>query len=229
MNTLASRRYIRPNPDPNPPPIFENPNLIPRILRQESSPSPRPFFRSHSCPMELLFLEDLSFDEYFGLSLFRTTSDNELLDIVTDPEFTKELEIQQANSISNLNIQNSPQSSLMTDQIPELYDLASTYFASPSFPHISENHLSSPFIPSLPHQPIITPQISITSDTSTTLVVINPPLSQDQFQIHLKSRLPDMHLSFCLRNWMICPPITKIRYLCSMPLKLSQRNSMLIG
>lgn len=85
MNTLASRRYTKSNPDPDPPPVFENPNLIHRILRQESLSSPRLVFRSHSCPVEWLFLEDLPFDECFGLSLFRMTLDNELLDIVADP------------------------------------------------------------------------------------------------------------------------------------------------
>jgi len=51
--------------------------------------------------MEWLLLEDLPFDKYFGLSLFRTTSDSELLDIVIDPEFTRELEIQRDNLISS--------------------------------------------------------------------------------------------------------------------------------
>lgn len=177
LNKLASRRYTKSNPDPNPRPIFQNPNLIPRILRKESSPSPRPIFRSHSRPVEWLFHEDLPFDEYFGLSLFRTTSDGELLDIVLDPEFTREIEIQRAKLLSNWNFHNSPQSSLTTDRLLELFDSASTSFTSSSFPHISENCPSSPFIPSLPHQPITTPQTPITSVASTTLVVINPPVS----------------------------------------------------
>ena len=78
--------------------MFENPNLIPRIIRrQESSLSPRPLFRSHSFPVEWLFLEDIPFEEHFELSLFRTTSNSELLDLVQDPEFLRELETQRAN------------------------------------------------------------------------------------------------------------------------------------
>lgn len=177
MNTLASRRYTKSNLDPDPPPIFKNPNLIPWILRQESSPSPRPVFKSNSCLVEWLFLKDLPFDKYFGFSQFRTTSDSEFLDIVVDLKFTKELEIERTKLISNRNLQNSPQSSLTIDRIPELSNSASTYFASSSFPYISENHMSSPFIPLLPQQPIITPQTPITSITSIALVVISPSVT----------------------------------------------------
>lgn len=67
-----------------------NPNLITRIIRrQESSVSPRPGFRSNSCPNEWLFIEDIPFDEYFDLSLFKTTSNSELLDLFPDPEFIR--------------------------------------------------------------------------------------------------------------------------------------------
>lgn len=104
LNTLASRRYTRSNPDPDPPFVFENPNLIPRILKKESLSSPRLVFRSHSCPVEWLFLEDIPFDECFGLSLFRTTSDSELINIVSYPELIKELEVEKAKLISNRNL-----------------------------------------------------------------------------------------------------------------------------
>ena len=69
---------------------------------------------------------------------------------------------------------NSPQSSLTTDRLPELFETTSTSFSSPSFPHISKDHPSSPFVPSLPHQPITTPQIPITHIIPTLLVVPNP-------------------------------------------------------
>lgn len=86
------------NPYPNPPPVFDNPNLIPRIIRrQESSVSPRPLFRSTPFPNEWLFIEDLPFDKYFDHSLFRTNSESALEDTVIDPEFTAELEVQRAN------------------------------------------------------------------------------------------------------------------------------------
>ena len=97
---MASRRtqYTRVNPDPNPPPAFDNPNLILRIIiRQECSISPRPLFRSNFCPNEWLFIKDLPFDKYFDLFLFRTNSESELEDTVLDLEFTAELEIQREN------------------------------------------------------------------------------------------------------------------------------------
>ena len=84
--TLASRKYTRENPDPNPPPVFENPNLIPRIIRrQEGSVSPRRIYRSCFWPSEWLFIEDLPFDECFELSLFRNVSETALDNIVLDP------------------------------------------------------------------------------------------------------------------------------------------------
>lgn len=128
-----------PNPNPNPPPVFEKPNLIPRIIRrQEISVSPRPLFRSYSCPTEWLFLEDLPFEKYFETSLFRTTSNSELLDLVPDPEFTRELEIQRANLSIDQNLLNSTQSSLNTDRTRELLETSSLSFSSSLFPHLSE-------------------------------------------------------------------------------------------
>ena len=83
---MASRRYTRANLDPNPPPVFENPNLIPRIFRrQKGSLSPRPIFRSYTWPSEWFFVEDIYFDESFELSLFRNKSETTLDDIVLDP------------------------------------------------------------------------------------------------------------------------------------------------
>ena len=35
MAPKKKSRYTRSNPDPNPPAIFENPNLIPRNLRKQ--------------------------------------------------------------------------------------------------------------------------------------------------------------------------------------------------
>jgi len=56
-----------------------------------------PSIKADSCPDEWLFLEDLPFDEYFDLSLFRTRSQSALNDIVLDPEFTVELKVQREN------------------------------------------------------------------------------------------------------------------------------------
>ena len=102
LHTLASRRYTRANPDPNPPPVFENPNLIPRIVRRkEGSLSPRPVFRSYTWPSEWVFVEDLSFDENFELSLFRNKSEIDIDDTVLDPDFLVYIEVQRTNTSIN--------------------------------------------------------------------------------------------------------------------------------
>ena len=63
-------RYTRANTNPNPPPFYENPNLISRIVHQESYVTP--VFRSRSCPKIFEYLKELDFDEKFEFSLFRT-------------------------------------------------------------------------------------------------------------------------------------------------------------
>jgi len=117
---------------------------------------------------------NLPFDEYFDLSLFTTKSESELEDTVLDLEFTSKLEIQRANLSIDQYLLNSPQSSLTTDRIPELFEIASTSISSPSFPHTSEVHSSSLFITSLPQQPITTHQIPTTPVTTNPPVVPNP-------------------------------------------------------
>ena len=119
LHTLASRRYTRANLDPNPPPVFENPNLIPRIVRrQEGSLSPRPVFRSYTWPSECFFVEDLSFDEIFELYLFRNKSETDIDDTFLDPEFLIDIEVQRVNSFTDDYILNYPQSITVT-KIPE--------------------------------------------------------------------------------------------------------------
>ena len=108
MSTLASRKYTRANPDPNPTPVGDNPNLISRRLkRQESSVSPSPSIKVDSCPDAWLFLEDLPFDLSFDLSLFRTRSKSALDDIVLDPNFIADLEVQKENQSVDEYILNS--------------------------------------------------------------------------------------------------------------------------
>jgi len=97
---LASKRYTRANPDPNPPPFYENPNLISRIIRQESSVTP--VFKYRSCPAIFKYLEELDFDEKFELSLFETKSESALGSIVPNPDFAAALEVERNNkSIEN--------------------------------------------------------------------------------------------------------------------------------
>ena len=97
INTLASKRYTRANPDPNPTPIYENPNLIQKILHQESSATP--LVKSHSCPALFEYLEELPFDARFELSLFKTKSENALDSIVPNPDFVVALEFERHNKL----------------------------------------------------------------------------------------------------------------------------------
>ena len=127
-------------------------------------------------PWWVVVLEDLPFDESFDLSLFRTRSESALDNIVLDPEFIIDLEVQKANQSIDEYILNSPQSSLTTANIPELSKPASTTLSSPLFPSTSEVHYSPPFIPSLPYQPTITHQSPITpSSPSTTVSSLSTP------------------------------------------------------
>jgi len=82
---LASRRHTKENPDPNPPPVYENPNLIPRIVRQGSSIIL--VFKAQSCTIGFWYLEDQEFDEHFELSLFETKSKSVVTSTVLNPEF----------------------------------------------------------------------------------------------------------------------------------------------
>ena len=82
-STLASRRYTGSNPDPDPPHIYENPNLIPRLLRQESTITP--VFKSHSCLDIFEYLEELEFDEWFEISLFESKSERAIDYTVPNP------------------------------------------------------------------------------------------------------------------------------------------------
>ena len=108
---MASRRthYTRANPYPTPTPIVDNPNLISRRSKiQESSISPTPSIKEDSCLDELLFIEDLPFDNSFDLSLFRTRSESALHDIVIDPDFIADLEVEKVNQSIDEYILNSP-------------------------------------------------------------------------------------------------------------------------
>ena len=118
LRNLASERthYTRANPDPNPSPVFENLNLIPRILRrqesQESSASSQLLYRSVSCPMKWIYLEDEPFDEKFETSLFVNFSESEFSHLVQDPVFIEDLQFEFVTSHLDKNLRNSIQSEL---------------------------------------------------------------------------------------------------------------------
>jgi len=74
-------------------------------------------------------------------------------------------------------ILNSPQSSLTTTKIVELFEPMSTTLSSPLFPSTFEVHSPPPFIPSLPYQPTIPHQSPITlSSPSTTTSTPSIPI-----------------------------------------------------
>ena len=119
INTLASRRNTRSNPDPDPPTIFENPNLIPRILRsqessekesQESSGSSQPLYRSASCPVKWIYFDEEPFDERFETSLFVNFSETELSRLVPNPLFLEDLQLKFVSFNLDRHLQNSTQS-----------------------------------------------------------------------------------------------------------------------
>lgn len=82
--------------------MFENPNFIPRILRrqesQEISASSQPLYRSRSCLVKWIYLEDEPFDEQFETSLFVTFSESELVRLVHDPVFIEYLQLEVVTS-----------------------------------------------------------------------------------------------------------------------------------
>ena len=149
LKNLASERtrYTRANPDPDPPPVYENPNLIPRILCQESYVIP--MFRFHSCPVVFEYLEDLPFDENFKLSLFETKSESAVGATVLNPEFVKDLETKRAKrSIEDyiLNLQTS----IVATNIPEFLESTSATLGSSVVVFSLEIPTKTPLIPTIP-------------------------------------------------------------------------------
>ena len=96
-STLASRRYTRANPDLDPPQIYENPNLLPKLLRQESAIPP--VSKSHSCPDIFEYLEGVEFEKRFEISLFESKSERAADYTVPNPQFRVDLETERANRL----------------------------------------------------------------------------------------------------------------------------------
>ena len=119
-STLASRRYTRLNPDLDPPPIYENPNLIRKILRQESSATP--LVKSHSCPAIFEYLEELDFDEKFELSLFKTQSESALDSLVPNPDFAAALKVEKHNKLIENFILRHPQSDIQAANLADFLE-----------------------------------------------------------------------------------------------------------
>ena len=135
--------------------MHENPNLIPRILRKESSVIL--VFRSHSCPVVFEYLEDLEFDEHFYLSLFETKFESTVGSIVLNPNFVKYLETEKANRSIDDYILNL-QTSIVATNIPEFLESASATLGLSAVVFGSEIPTENPFIPTIPMQPTISDQ-----------------------------------------------------------------------
>ena len=146
-NTLASRRYIRVNPDPDPPPVYENPNLIQRILHQEISVIP--VFKSRSCPVVCQYLEDLEFDEQFEFSLFETKSESVVGSTALNLEFVKDIETERANrSIDDYILRH--QTAITATNIPKFLESASATLGSSAIASSSGIPAETPFIRTIP-------------------------------------------------------------------------------
>ena len=78
------RRYIRSNPDPNPPTIVNNPNKISRGIQGSSTKSGTPLHTKALSSKVLRSLEDKKFDDKIQEVLFRSENENELTEIVLD-------------------------------------------------------------------------------------------------------------------------------------------------
>ena len=161
INTLASRRNTRSNPDPDPPTIFENPNLIPRTLRkqgsQESSEreiqvsfgSSRLLSRSASCPVKIIYVDEIPFDARFETSLFVNFSETKLSRLVLDPLFAEDLQYRFVSYHLDRQLQNS----VVATNTPEFTESASQTLGPSEFASSSRIPTEPPFIPTIPVQP----------------------------------------------------------------------------
>ena len=169
---MASKRYTRANLDPNPHPFYENPNLISRIVRQESSVTP--VFKSRSCPSIFQHLEELDFDEKFELSLFETKSESALGSIAPNPDFVAALEVERNNkSIENFILRHL-QSDIQDATIADFLEAASANIGSTITASASKNPTEPPFIPTIPVQPIITYSESVANSPPSSHIA-SPP------------------------------------------------------
>ena len=165
-STLASRRYTRLNPDPDPPPVYENPNLIARIHRRESSIIP--LFKSHSCTAIFEYLEELDFDEKFELSLFKTQSESALDSLAPNPDFAAALKVEKHNKLIENFILRHLQREIHVSNIVDFLKVASTTLGSSVTTSASKIPTKPPFIPMLPLQPNIVDQKSVVNSPPST-------------------------------------------------------------
>jgi len=82
---MATKRHMRSNLDPNPPPVVDD---LEKLLRKLNPPHPksgaRKFVRNTTFPSQLFTIENISFDVQFELYLFRSKSESFLSEVVFD-------------------------------------------------------------------------------------------------------------------------------------------------
>ena len=166
------QRDIKANPDPNPPPVYENPNLIPGLLRQENFVLP--IFKSHSCPTIFKYLEETDFDERFELSLFKTKSESALDSLVPNPDFAAALEVERNNKLIENFILRHLQRDIQFSSLADFLEAASANIGSTITASTSNEHTEPPFISIFPLQPIITHPESTANFPSSSHVIFPP-------------------------------------------------------
>lgn len=157
---------MRANPDPDLPPVYENPNLIPRIVHQGSSIIP--VFKAQSCPIDFEYIEDLEFDEQFELSLFETKSESVIANFLETASAT----LGSSAISSSSRIPTKPPFIPTIPVQPTVSNQKSAVVSPPSTPSTPKiAKISSP-----PHTPPHTPHTSAppTSPTSPRPIE-NPP------------------------------------------------------
>jgi len=167
--------------------VYENPNPIARIHRQENPIIP--LFKSHSCPAIIKYLEELDFDEKFELSLFKTHSESSLDSLVLNPDFVAALKIERNNmEVENFilqHLQSDIHATNLVDFLEAVSDnIGSTITAVAShektappfisiypiitYPETTANSPPSSHIASPPHTPPHTPHTSAPPTPLTT-------------------------------------------------------------
>lgn len=80
----SRRRYTQRNPDPNPPTIGENPNIVSRVSQRFSEISGTPSYSKSLLSEFSRSPEDKNVDDKIHEVLFRLENEKELVDIILD-------------------------------------------------------------------------------------------------------------------------------------------------
>ena len=144
--------------------------MIPRILRrqgsqessergsQESSGSSKPLSRSHSCPVKIIYFDEIPFDERFETSLFVNFSETELSRLVPDPLFFEDLQFRFVSYHLDIHLQNSISSEQTFEESSNISVITEASPSLVTFPQAFQ----TPVTPSTPPSPPTRPSTPIT-------------------------------------------------------------------